>query len=51
MVPDEYDFRIIRRDNHELVPINVNRDVDNVYQISFEPKSTHSYIVKSKLKS
>lgn len=53
MVPDEYDFRIFERgDNFQLVPIDVSRDVvDNVYQIVFEPKSTSSYIVKSRLKS
>lgn len=57
MVPDEYDFRIFQREltnNFQLVPmpIDVSRDVvDNVYQISFEPKSMQSYVVKSKLKS
>ena len=52
MVPDEYEFLIYQRDNLERVPIDISRDVvDNVYQISFEPKSTHNYILRSKLKS
>ncbi|RNA20283.1 hypothetical protein BpHYR1_031899 [Brachionus plicatilis] len=49
-ITDEYDFKIVKRDNLELIPIEVKKNSENIYEISFEPSSTSSYILQASKK-
>ncbi|CAF0722221.1 unnamed protein product, partial [Brachionus calyciflorus] len=46
-ITDDYNFKIVKRDNLELVPIEISKNSEHIYEISFEPSATSSYILQA----